>query len=423
MAEKKGINIVVLGGGFGGIYTVQNLQRQLHKQKNCTVTLIDKQNYFLFTPLMHEVATGGISFVSTLIPLRDLLDKSITEFCLGNVNTILLKKQLVETTEKTLAYDYLAIALGSETNYYNIPGAKEFTFALRSFEDAFVLKNHLIETFEQSSCIEDEEMLQRKLTFVIIGGGPTGVELAGEISDFLYGTFANYYEKRLLAKARIILLQKGPELLPQLAPALRRYTLTILKKKHIDVRLNMKVMQVNKYAVELTGGESIPTETAIWVAGVKPSTVTIEGNVLRDNTGRLLVENTGQLQNYPNVFVIGDFAHMENPKDGKTVPALAQAATNIAPQVAKNICLLMHKQKPNPITYTHKGDLLSIGKWYAIGKIGPIKIFGVVTWWFWRTVYFFYMPSFKKKLRVSFDWMIEFFFPRDISQFGKKQRH
>lgn len=406
--ETRPRRILIIGAGFAGTYTFEYLHKHFHKNPSVELALVDRHNYFLFTPLLHEAATGGQTPVNIVEPLRQTLC-CLEHFYLTEVQNVNLDESLVETGGGLIPYDYLVIALGATTNFYDTPGAAEHTFTLKSLPDAVALKNHIIGNFETAARSENREEQARLLHYVVIGGGPTGVELAAEMADLCCQTFAELYAaERLVCKAKITLLQSAAELLPQFPVPMRRLALRALQRKGIQVRLNTKVIHVDKNEVELKNGEILGTNTPIWVAGVKPQGVAIDPMPLKENNGRFSVNKYWQLPNYDNVFVLGDMA--------APASALAQAATKEAKAVGANIYRLINNKPLKAYSFRSSGDLVSLGRWNAVGQIMGITISGKFAWCVWRTNYLFKMLSWQKKIKVALDWTINLFSPRDISE-------
>jgi NADH dehydrogenase len=418
------MKIVILGGGFGGVYTLKYLHKFFHKHtlyqskaryraginEDVKLVLVNKKNYFLFTPLLHEFATGSVSLENLVEPIREIIRCCDYEFIHGEVKRIDLENKIVEVNESKLDYDYLVIALGSKTNFYNIPGAEENSFTLKSLDDAIRLRNHFIHMFEIASKDKDEGLL----TFVIVGGGATGVELAGEMSDYFYKTFSKFYPKEIISKVKIILIEKGNELIPQFSSKLRKIALEVLKKKNVEVILGKGVKEVGKDFIKLDDETIIKTKTVIWTAGVEPNLPDIVGNIEKDNKGRLIVNEYLQVKNYDNVFALGDvccFIQNQRP-----LPQLAQVAVRQAKAVAKNIFNLIKNKPLEKFVYKHQGDLISLGRFFAIGEIKNFTFSGFFTWILWRGVYFSKMISNKDKIKILIDWLLDLFYPRDITE-------
>jgi len=402
------MKIVILGGGFGGIYTLKYLHKFFHNRKEIKLVLVNKKNYFLFTPLLHEFATGNISLDNLVEPIREVIKCSNYEFIQGEVKKIDLERKKIYFDKKDIDYDYLVIALGSKTAFYNIPGAEENSFTLKSLDDALRLRNHFIHMFELASKDDNEGIL----TFVIVGGGATRVELAGEMSDYIYKTFSKFYSEEIISKVKIILIEKGNELIPQFSPKLRKIAFEVLEKKNIEIILGKGVKEVGKNFVKLDDGDIIKTKTVIWVAGVEPNLPEIIGEVEKDIKGRLIVNEYLQFKNYNNVFAIGDvccFIQNEKP-----LPQLAQVAVREAKAVAKNIFNLIQNKPLEKFVYNHQGDLISLGEFFAIGEIKGFTFYGFFAWILWRGVYLSKMISYKHKIKTFIDWLLDFFYPRDI---------
>ncbi len=415
-STKKPARIVILGAGFGGVYTFKRLHKFFHRDPNAQLILVNNKNYFLFTPLLHEVATGGVSRENVVEPLRKVLGCCLAKFYLADVTKIELKNRRIITTKGDCLYDYLVIAMGAITNFYDTPGAEEHSFTLKSLEDAVRLKNHFIKKFEEASTIADEEKLNTLLRFVVVGGGPTGVELAAEMAELFYETFGRYYGHHVFyPKVKITLLQSHEELLPHFPKKLREKSLEVLRNKKVEVRLGAKVKYVSDVFVELASGERIPTETVVWVAGVKPRMVVLDQDIEKSAGGRIVVNEFLQIKHWPEVFVTGDMAQFIM-SDGKELPMLAQAASKEGVSVAENIRNMLLGKAPTPFFYRHSGDLISLGQWMAAAEIKSFFFWGRFAWWFWRTIYLFKLISFPKKVKVAMDWTLNLFMPRDISE-------
>lgn len=407
--------IVIVGAGFGGIYALKRFHELFHANKNIQVTLVNEKNYFLFTPLLHEIATGGINPQNAIEPIRKVLGCCLHTLCLGKATKIDLSKSMLETTAGNLPYDYLVLAPGAETNFYDIPGARDYSFSLKSLDDAIKIKNHCIALIEQASHISDSGRRKNVLRFVVVGGGPTGVELVAELQEFLKCTFSRYYSRDVIDDISIILVQKASELLSQFSKPLRVKSLEILKKKGINVRLETSVIRVSKDEIELENGETLGTKTVLWVAGIQPTTIPFTEIAEQDKNGRLKVNQYLQLEKHPEVYAIGDIALVKS-ENNAPLPALAQVAVQEARVAVDNIKRQINKQILKPFVYRSSGTLVSIGQWMAVGEISRFVLWGHLTWWLWRTTYLSKLISWQKKVKVAIDWTINAFSARDISR-------
>ncbi len=413
---SKIIKIVVVGTGFGGVYALKNLHKIFHGDKNIDITLIGEKNYFLFTPLLHEVATGGIDPGNIIEPIRKIIKCCLNNFYLGKVKFINTKEKIVEVGEKKIQYDYLILANGAETNFYDIKGARENSLTLKSLDDAMRIKKHCLLQIEKASNITDKLERKRMLNFIVVGGGPTGVELVAELQELLKETFPRYYEKKIINDISVTLIHKGKELLTQLGVKLRIKSLKVLKKKGINVMLETGVIEVFSSSVTLDDGKEIKTENVIWVAGIKPVEIKFDEEIKKTQSGQIIVNDCLQIENHPEIFAIGDIASIKPKNMDTSLPALAQVAVKESENVTENIKLLVNGKNTKPLIYHNSGNLVSLGQWMAVGEISNFSFSGHIAWWIWRTIYLSKMISFRKKLKVAMDWTINLFLPRDISK-------
>ncbi|MEX0910215.1 MAG: NAD(P)/FAD-dependent oxidoreductase [Candidatus Paceibacterota bacterium] len=401
------MKILIIGGGFGGIYTAVNLSKNFKNQKDMQITLVNQTNYFLFTPLLHEVATGSLSPLSTAEPIREILRGTNIEFIQTTVTNIDKDTQQVSTTTGHLNYDYLVIATGSKTNFYHIDDTT--VFELKNLRQAVNLKNHLIDKIELSTSTKNLEEKNKLTTFVIVGGGATGVELAAELAGFTCQTMIKKYyhpTSSKLGQIKIYLINSNHTLLPHLNSKIQTIATKTLIKKGIILKLGTKVEDCTNNQVTLSSGEKISTNTIIWTAGVLP-------HHPNTDTGHKRIEVNDFLQdlNHLNVFALGDVAGQEN-----RAPMLAQVATKQGAVVAKNIEALINDKKLTSFKFKSQGTLLSLGTWNAVGEIGGFVISGRFTWWLWRTIYLFKFMSWRKRFRIMAEWTVNLFFPRDITK-------
>jgi NADH:ubiquinone reductase (H+-translocating) len=412
---QKPTKIVILGAGFAGVYVYKHLHEAFHKKDEVQISVIAQHNYFLFTPLLHEVATGGQARENIVEPLRSQLC-CLKELYLTTATKIDPSKKIIHTKDGEVSFDYLVLATGSGTNFFGTPGGEEHSYTLKSLEDAVKLKNHVIHSFERACHQEQCEERNQQLSFVVVGGGATGVELAAELAELCCDTLAPLYPHIKHDDVKITLIQSNEDLIPQFKPKLRKKALKILQKKSIDVRLNTKVNTVAKNSVTLDSGETVPSKTIIWTAGVSPQAIPFTADVEQAKNGMYVVNQNLQLTNYENIFALGDVAAFTNPGKGRPVPTHAQTAVAEASKTAENIVRLIKKKPLKPYYYKHKGDLISLGRWRAGGTIAGITFSGRFAWWLWRTIYLFKLLSWQKKVRVAVDWTINLFSKRDIAE-------
>ncbi|MBI2482460.1 MAG: NAD(P)/FAD-dependent oxidoreductase [Candidatus Vogelbacteria bacterium] len=413
--------IVIVGGGFGGVYTFRKLTKLFASDGTVELTLISERNYFTFTPLLPEVATGNVSPENAVVSLRPMIRPGHDRLLVAAVKSVNLNKQELKTTVGTVTYDYLVLASGAEADFFNIPGAETYSYTLKSLHDALLFKNHCLECFEKALLTKKLDEQKALLHFVVVGGGPTGVELVTEMTDFLRDTFRHYYPPEIVDLVTFTLIERGAEVLSKLPPSLRVAGLRALKHKEVSVRFNTVVAEVTKDFIKTTKGEILPTHTVAWTAGIKPHLPLFESMVPPKTAedGRLMVNSWLQLEGYEKVFVVGDIAlvvDLASPHDH--LPALAQVATKEAVAVAKNIKRLYDHRPLKLFRYYQTGTLVSAGEWWALGEIGGVFFEGRLAWLLWRAVYWWKLPSAVKKLQVLLDWIIDLGLPRDLSNFG-----
>lgn len=417
--------IVVVGGGFGGVYTLRALTKLFAGDPQVEITLISERNYFTFNPLLTEVATGNVSPENAVIPLRPMLRACQDRLLVAGVKSVALNKREVKTSVGTVSYDYLVLATGAETEFFNITGAEDHSFTLKSLHDALILKNHFLECFEKALLTKKPEEREALLHFVVVGGGPTGLELITEMADFLRDTFRLYYPPELVNLATFTLVERGKEVLSKLSIPLREAGLRALNHKGVKVRFNTAIVEVGKDVIKTATGELIPTHTVVWTAGIKPRLPAFDEAMppKASEDGRLVANHWLQLDGFDEVFVIGDIASVTDiasPHDH--LPALAQVATKEAVAVAKNIKRLYRREPLKLFRYRSAGTLISAGEWWALGEIGGFFFEGRLAWLLWRFVYWSKLPSKVKKLQVALDWLIDCGLPRDLSNFGDYAR-
>jgi NADH:ubiquinone reductase (H+-translocating) len=411
--------VLIIGNGFGGTYTLKSLHKLTCKDKHVEIALVGERNYFLFTPLLHEVATGSINPENIVEPIRKVLGHCISDFYLGRAERVNLDEKIVKVGDLTLPYDYLVLAPGAETNFFGTPGASEHALTLKTIEDAIKIKNKIIEQLSLAVHVDSGVKRKKMLTFTIVGGGPTGIELAAEMQEFIQDNFSRYYSKEFIAETSVILVQRGAEILPQFNEKIRAKSLEFLRKKNVKIILNTGVTEVGTDYVVTKGGEKerrIETDTVIWVAGVKPASVPFEQEVKKTKDGRIIVNEYLEIEGYSGVFALGDVAAARIEDTNKFLPALAQVAEKEATAVAKNIHSKINHKKMQKFTYEHSGTLVSLGQWMAIGEISNFTFWGHIAWWLWRTVYLSKLISTRKKMKVAMDWTVNIFSTRDISK-------
>jgi NADH dehydrogenase len=405
--------IVILGGGFGGVYTARHLERLCKRRQDVEIILVSRDNFLVMTPLLFEVCSGALDFRHCSFPIRAFL--RTTRFVEATVQGIDLDHRVVhmfageETGE--LAYDQLVLALGGMTNRRMIPGS-EHAFTFKNLADALLLRNHIIERFERADVEQDLARKRRRLTFVIIGGGLVGVELFGELTAFADG-IAPWYKHINRDEVRFILLQGGDRLMPEVDPHLAAYGTGLLQKRRgADIRTGAKVQAIDPGKVHLSG-ETIEAETIVLAAGIIPNPVVAELAVEKDKHGHIVVEGTMRCLSHPEVWALGDCAVVPSP-DGRPYPNLAQHALREAKVLAHNIAEVLDGRPPQPFVYDTLGMMGSLGHSKAFGQLLKVRVRGFLAWFVRRTYYLLQMPGWARRLRIMIDWTFALLFRPDI---------
>ena len=396
-------HIVVLGAGFGGLTFCQAFN---HPQAR--VTLVDRQNHHLFQPLLYQVATAGLSAPEIAQPVRSILSNrpSVTVL-LDTVVDFNLAEKKVFLEKNTLAYDYLVLALGGVTSYFGHPEWEQFAPGLKSLDDALRIRRRILLAFEQAENETDPATRDRLMTIVVVGGGPTGVELAGAFAELVRRVLRKDFRRIDPAQARVILIEAGPRVLAHLPPGLSASAQRQLEKLGVEVRVGAKVKTITQGRVEPENGQIIEAENIIWAAGVSASPLTPKLRTELDHAGRVKVKPDLSLPGHPEVFAIGDMALVLD-QDGKPVPGVSPAAMQMARKIARIIRDELdpgagHAARP-PFKYWDKGTMATIGRSAAVAKIGKLEFTGFLAWIAWLFVHLIFLIGFRNKLAVLLQW-------------------
>lgn len=410
-------HVVIVGAGFGGTYTARYLVPYV-KKGLIDVTIVNKTNYFLFTPLLHEVATGGLSGRSVTEPIRHIFAGTGVVFHQGTVESIDSKQRELVIDGKKVPYDYAVIASGAVTNFYGIKGAEEHSLVLKNLSDAIEIRERIIDAFEDTSCVEDVETRKRDLSFVVVGGGATGVEMVAEMAEFINALYEKYFRGVSTIKQEDIsihLVNTTPDVLAMLDPVLRRKALQHLVQLGVSLHMNTSVAEVTADTVVFVDGTSIGTRFVFWAGGITPTAPACMSFDPMRMGGKFAVDTFLRMKGEVGIFVLGDTACVETP-DGKGYPALAQIAVQQAEVVAHNIIASLTQKPLKTFSYMVRGTMVSLGQWYAVGQIFGMKLSGKFIWWLWRTVYLFNFHSWTKRFKIAFEWTEALFTSRDITK-------
>lgn len=395
--------VVIVGAGFGGLQVALGLRKA-----PVSVTVIDRTNHHLFQPLLYWVATAGLSPADISSPIRHILRKQKnTEVLMAEVTEVDVEQQRVMMGDRSIPYDYLVLATGARDNYFGHPDWEKFAPGLKTIEDARVIRHKILLSFEAAELEKDHQKIQELLTFVLVGAGPTGVEMAGAIAEIAHKTLASEFRHIDPAMARIILIEALPRILGTFPDSLARKTQKRLTRMGVEVRTNTPVLNIDEHGVTVPG-EHIAADTIIWSAGVGASSAGKWLNAEVDRAGRVKVADDLSVPGHQNIFVIGDTASVQ--QQGKPVPGVAPAAIQEGHYVASEITRRVTGQEQGrAFHYTNKGNLATVGRSYAIVDIGPFHLAGLIAWVMWLIVHIYFLVGFRNRFVAIFQWAWTYF--------------
>jgi NADH dehydrogenase len=414
----KKTKVIILGGGFAGLSAAMYLDKTLARRADAEVTLINRENFILFTPMLHEVAAGDLYPGDIVNPLRRILHH--VKFVQAEVQAIDLSARRVRCLgglarlDLEFEYDHLLLTLGSETNFFGLPGISDWAVTMKSMFDAAMLRNRVLALLEEATLQKDAAMRRQLLTFVTAGGGFAGAETTGAINDFVREV-VRYYPELSEELVRVVIVHPGNFLLPELGQELGDYAEGKLRERKVEVIKGVRVANYDGSLVTLTGGQSIPASTLIWTAGVKPSPV-IAPLPCQKERGRLLVSEFLAVTGVPGLWAAGDCAAVPVSNTEKFHPPTAQHGLREGLVAAKNIAAVVLDRPLKPFTFTTLGQLATIGRRTGVAMVFGIKFSGFIAWVLWRTVYLMKLPRLPKKLRVMVGWTLDLLFAKDIEQ-------
>lgn len=412
-------HILILGGGFAGIATAQRLEKHL-RPGEARITLVSRENFLLFTPMLPEVCSGGIETRHIVTPVRTQLKK--TQYVLGEILGIDLPQKSVDVqhtitgTKLALTYDHLVIALGSVTSTFNIPGVAELALPLKTIEDAESLRNRIIATLELADVAEDPAERKKLLHYVIVGGGYTGCEAAGELVD-LFRSITRFYRTIKPSDVEICLVEASGKLLVDLPEQMGTYTAKNLQSRGVNVILGDGVAGIDARGVTLQSGRLLEAATTVWSAGVRPSPIIKELPVEHARNGGMFANADMSVMGWPGVWAIGDAAWIPTGKENAWYPPTAQHAIREGPTLGDNIIASLRGEPTKAFTFSSLGTMASLGARRGVVAFPNGYILtGFLAWFMWRTYYLARLPGLDRRLRVAFDWALGLFFSRDIAE-------
>jgi NADH dehydrogenase len=424
MAHASGCpNIVILGAGFAGVQCARELARRLPSHQDGRITLVDRHNYLLFTPMLTEVAGGQVDTRHIVAAIRRLSRR--IRFVEGRVDDVDLHERRITLTlgqneagipeeQRRLEADQLVIALGSVTNFHAIDGLQEHALTMKSLGDAAAIRNRALALLERAGAEPDRERRRALLTFVVGGGGFSGVETTAALNDLVRQS-ARYYPRIQNDDIRTILAHGQERLLPELSGPLAEYAQQKLQQRGVEVLLNTRITGAGQDYVELHGGQRIATHTLIWTAGVAPNPLVKKLDCQRGTHDGIVVDACCAVAGYSGVWAIGDCAEIPQ-RGGTTYAPTAQNASREGKRLARNILATLQGRPPRPFSYRPIGELAIVGRRTGVARLFGLRFSGFIAWWMWRMIYLFKLPTLGKRIRVASDWTLDLLFDREIEQ-------
>ena len=401
------------------MYAALEFERALARGAAVDVTLVNHDNFFLFTPMLHEVAASDLDITNIVSPIRKLLRR--VTFFHGEIEAIDLVQKRVGLSHgheqhcHSLPYDHLVLALGSTTNFFDIPGLATRALTMKSLSDAIVLRNHLIANLEEADFECGASLRTPLLNFVVAGGGFAGVETIAAMNDFLREA-VRFFPHLRDDMLRIILVSSGKIILPELGEKLGTYAQRKLTEQQVEIHSGCKVVAVTDHDVTLSDGTTVPTNTLVWTAGISPHAL-LDTLPCPKAKGRVLVNQYLEVPGWPGLWALGDCALVPDSKTGKSHPPTAQHALREGRLAARNIFATVRGAQMRPFLYSTIGLLAPIGKRTGVANILGVNFSGFIAWWLWRTIYLLKLPRFEKKVLVALDWTLDVLFSKDLVHF------
>jgi NADH dehydrogenase len=399
----KRSRVVIVGAGFGGLWAARALARS-----PVDVLLVDRNNYHVFLPLLYQVAAAELEPEEIAYPIRSILRRlPNVRFALAEVKKVDLDGRVVESADMAIPYDFLILSVGSTTHFFGVPGAAEHAFPLKDMDQAIALRNHLLCCFERAAHESDADRRQQILTFVIVGGGPTGVEFAGALAELIHRPLVRDYPNLDFCQVRVVLVEAKDSVLPDLPQRLRAYASARLRRMGIEVRVRAVVSQVARDSVRLKDGSTIRTETLIWTAGVRGVPQAQAWGLATARNGRAVSLPTLQVPDHPEAYVIGDLAHRE--ESGRALPMIAPVAIQQGVAAAQNIARQLAGHGPVAFHYRDPGLMVTIGRNAAVACVRGRCFTGFSAWLLWLSVHIYKLIGFRNRLLVLINWAWDYF--------------
>ena len=417
MSARK--QVVILGGGFAGVYTAQYLEKALGGRDDFEITLVNRENYFVFQPMLPEVISGSIGLLDTVSPIRRLLPR--TSLHVRQIEAVDLASRTVTTSPgfrphpHVLHFDHLVVALGNVTDFRGLPGLPEHAMPFKDLGDAVRLRNHAIHALEEAAIEEDDPELRRALlTFVVAGGGFSGVEVVAELNDFVRGV-ARTYRSIDPSEIRVVLLHSGDRILPEMGEGLALYAQKLLAKRGVDIHLGTRLAAATREEAVLADGTRISTKTLVSTVPASPHPIVESLDLPKGRGGRLEVTAEMRVKGTQNVWALGDCALVPAP-DGGFSPPTAQHAIRQGATAAHNIVAAMRGGATRAFDFKGLGKMGALGHRSAVAEVFGVNVSGFLAWWMWRTIYLMKLPGWGRRLKVATSWSLDLLLPAELVQ-------
>jgi len=417
LSDGRGTRVVIVGAGFGGLTAAIELGKLVEDDPSFELTLLDRVNFHLFTPMLYQVATGLIEPGHIAYPIRNIARKHGFAFHEVHVSAIDMDRRVVVADDGEFPYDVLVLTVGSTTNYFGNASIQEHASSLKTLRDAVSIRNKVIDAFERADVETDPERRRADLTFIVVGGGATGVELMGSLRTLIWNGLLQNYPEVDPAEVRLILAEGSPRVLNGFDPWMSETAARHLTEKGVDVRVATRVTEVSPEGIRLKDGDFIPAKTVIWAAGVSPSPLTTSLDVEKGKDGRIVVDEHLRAKGLTDLYAIGDCAWFPiAEEDGKPAPPNAQTAVREAPIAAHNIVATVRGQPLRAYHYSNEGNLVALGQNDGVVVARGLQLEGVAAWLVWRGFYLVELMGFKNRVQVLTDWFSAYFVSRNTAK-------
>lgn len=407
------MRVLILGAGFGGLTATLELERRLRRYREAEVVLVDRHPYHLFTPMLFQAVTGEVEPGHLAYPLRWLLRERRFQFYESETRSIDLARKKVFLAEDELSYDYLVLGLGSVANFFGVPKAESYALPLKTLREALAIKHRIVDVYCRAEAEPREEMRRRLLSFGVVGGGATGVELVASLQDLTHSILARDYPRVSPQEVNVFLAEAGPSLLAGMDPGMAAIALEKLSQRGVPAHLNTRIVGITEEGIYTAQAQFLPSHTTIWATGIRPNPLIEPLPLHKSKDGRVLVGETLEVPQWPGVYAVGDLAYFVEPGSTAPLPAKAAVAVQEGYAAAANIYRALLGRGQVPFRHKYEGDLVALGRNASVAKLGSRCFDGLAAWTLWRAVHLWKLPGFRNRLSVALDWTSDYVFRRD----------